>query len=162
MEGHWDVARLDYSWVLRYRVKTGLGLFKHGVSLNLIKLVQGICLGFDVHSLMTSSMSSVEGLLCKKCLPDKFTFINAIHQATSEADEKDVVQKWFLNQISVTLKSYVSPDLSNIPFLVSRACKKGIQGIYQMYICCLLKSRVPWHSHSDPSKRLFLIKHSSF
>ena len=79
-------------------------------------------------------MSSVEGLLCKKCLPDKFTFINAIHQATSEADEKDVVQKWFLNQISVTLKSYVSPDLSNIPFLVSRACKKGIQGIYQMYV----------------------------
>ena len=91
-------------------------------------------LGFDVHSLLTLPISSIEGTLRKKRLPDKFTFINAIRQATSESDEKDVVKKWCLNQISAALKSYVSPDLSDIPFLVSRACKKGIQGIYQMYV----------------------------
>ena len=103
--------RCGKSWLFLVVLRcTKTGLFRCGVSLNLIKLMQGICLGFDVHSLLTLSVSSFEGLLHEKCLPDKFTFINASHQATLESDEKDVVQKWCLNSEAITkwrLRSYI-------------------------------------------------------
>lgn len=89
----------------------------------------------DVRFLLTSFISSIEDLLRKKRLPNKLAFINAIRQASLEFDEKDVIQDWCSNQVTVALTSYVSPpDDGDISLLVSMACENGIQSIRQVYV----------------------------
>jgi hypothetical protein len=104
-------------------------LFKHGAFSNLIKLAQSIFL-----ESLTSSIYSVEKLLRNKRLPDRLAYIDTIRQAVSESDEKDVIQEWCLNQATLALTTYVSPDDRDVSPLVSIVCENGIQSIRQMYV----------------------------
>ena len=69
-----------------------------------------------------------------KRLPDRLAFITGIRQAASESDEKDVIEEWCMNQVTVALTSYVSPDDNDVSLLVSMACENGIQCVGQMYV----------------------------
>ena len=79
-------------------------------------------------------MSSIEDLLRNRGLTDKLTSVNTIRQAASESNEKDAIQKWCSNQVSIALTSYVSPNVNDVPFLVSMACENGIQSIQSLYV----------------------------
>jgi hypothetical protein len=88
----------------------------------------------DVCFLLTPLISSIEELLCNKCLPDRLAFIDAIRQATSEFEDKDVIQEWCSSAAAVALTTYVSADVSDASLLVSMACENGIQSICQMCV----------------------------
>ena len=86
-----------------------------------------------LYCLLLTSSSSIEGLLRNKCLPDRFAFIDTIHQAALESDEAGVIQEWCSQQLGGhTLASYVAADVSDISLLVSIACENGIQTIWQL------------------------------
>ena len=96
---------------------------------------------FDFRFLLTI-LSSIEELLRNKCLPARLAFINDIPQATSESDDKDVIQEWCFTEATVALTTYISADVSDVSLLVSMACENGIQSICQMYVVYPTVSRL--------------------